>query len=209
MFNLYLIEAESSLRPDWTEYAKAPQAPANYKDAAKIQAYVDAKRETLEKDIEENTALSDIHKIRVATYSPSEKDVFGNLFTDITSRMPVIVIGNRARTLLNWIVRNEKAFGTLFWETGDDDYALESKRIRFYTDLTFGNTRCIPLEDFLFSAKERELLLTDKLISVKRADYRNDINYMRAAMQSLGFRPEWFQITTYDVDKDNKYGNER
>lgn len=207
MFNLYLIEAESNLRPDWTEYAKAPTAPSNYKDETKIRAYIDAKRETLEKEIEEHTALSDIRKLRLATYSPSEKDAFGNLFVDVTSRMPVIVIGKRGRTLLNWIVRNKNAFNLLFVERGDDEYALEGKRIRFYTDLTFGNTKCLTLDEFLFSSKERELLLTDKLIPVDREDYRNDINYMRAALKTLGFRPEWFQISTYDVDKKAKYGN--
>lgn len=200
--NLYLMSATSSLRPDWAEYAKAPTAPSNYKDPDKIQAYIESKRVGLEQEIEKNTRLVDFHQIRIANYKTRQYEVnaFERLWFDLSNHpSETIIIGDRVKTILNWIQRSLTLPTKLFGAAGE----LQSD---MFWVINYGGVKYATLDEFLFSAKERDLLLTDKLISVNRENYRDDINYMRAALQTIGFNPATFQCATYDVDKD-EYGN--
>ena len=201
--NLYLMSATSSLRPDWTEYAKAPTAPSNYKDPEKIQAYIESKRAGLEQEIEKNTRLVDFHQIRIAHYKTVlyDSNVFSRLWYDLFhASSDTIIIGDRVKTILNWMQRSLTLPSKLCDSAGE----LQGD---FFWAINYGGVKYVTLDEFMFSAKERDLLLTDKLIPVKRENYRDDINYMRAALQTLGFNPATFQCATYDVDKDELYGN--
>lgn len=40
----FVIDIETSARPDADQFIKEPEAPSNYKDAAKIEAYINEKR---------------------------------------------------------------------------------------------------------------------------------------------------------------------
>lgn len=198
--NLYLMSATSSLRPDWTEYAKAPEAPSNYKDPEKIRAYVEAKRANLEKEIEQHTRLVDFHKIKVARYDSSQKSyshAWSKLSWDVINNpSSTYIVGNKGRTILNMMVRNEDVLHDVF---GDD---IDGRRMVFFLNVNYFGIKYLSFDEFMFSAKEREYLLTEKLIPVKREDYSDDVDYMIAALETFGFDPKSFTKAVYYLDKN-------
>ena len=196
--NLYLIDATSSLKPDWAEYVKAPEAPKNYKDPEKIQAYVEAKRANLEKEIAANTRLVDFRRIKIGCYDPEHKSymtIWNRLLFDVINNSDrTFVIGNQGKTILNRIACDKEIFCDIFGESSID------KRMDFFFRSNYIGVKYLSFEEFIFNSKEREYLLTEKIVPVKREDYPDEVAYMCAALESFGFESKSFSSALYCVD---------
>lgn len=113
-----------------------------------------------------------------------------------------MVVGDRVRTILNWLCRDPETYKSIFTNHGN------IMRELFFWEVNYFLSRIVTLEEFLFNSKERDLLLTDKLVPVRREDYSDEMAYMQEAIvRMLGFNPDGFMTTTYDVITGQKSGD--
>ena len=181
---IYLVGGGNlRLRQDWRDFTRAPEAPANYKDPLKIEAYVQQKLETLEEEIMEST-------IALLEVSDAKFEFSGDPVSPLPSGFSV----DRLAALLE---ENEVTFvGTkailyaLFCHPYDMDHnAIKDIRKAILT----GKIRFIPLEDMLFSSGDKKYLLIAKLMP-ERQDNESGMDYVKRVL-------DLFNITNGNWEK--------
>lgn len=150
-----------SLVQGWEQQVKAPEAPANYKDPAKIEEYVAKKRQTLYLDVLENCpSLWDVHDVTL--YAPLELSIEMPDGLNMTEALDylfgpealpgfdrIVVIGENADKLLRAVYLRELP-------EEDELYADDHQRVA-----TLVAGKRIPTmtpESLLFTAEERKFL---------------------------------------------------
>lgn len=158
MSRYILIEGAVSLRPDWKEFVKAPEAPSNYKKPEVIADYIRSKMETLEEEVKQNcpslltvqNVVFACHKDLGVVEASSAAEVILLAFAEaMQNNNRLFVIGEK--NILNAYVGHP---------SDTDSFAIRDLR-----ELVWGGrVTCCTLEDFRFTVQERKMLITDKLM---------------------------------------------
>lgn len=150
-----LIQATQELRPDYRRFLKAPQAPKNYKDQAKISAYIAEKVDGLSDALASgSTAMVTFSDIRVkvlAEKSKSAEPMSG-------SRQPVYVVSYSNNPT---VVSSQALSKCNVHRFKDGDTSLADV-IRDKVEYGCVVHYMKPL-DFFVSKTDQELLLCDRL----------------------------------------------
>lgn len=148
---IYLIgDANFSLRPDWKEFVKAPEAPSNYKDPEKIREYLDKKMQSVEADILSTTVSLFVVQCPVFAVSASvEGDTLEQKICNLLWEDEITYFGNRA--VLYALFADATPSDSVYMK--DVRKALFTRSINFQT-----------LEDMRFTSGDRKMLLTEKLM---------------------------------------------
>ncbi len=151
---IYIIgDAQFNLRPDWKEFVRAPEAPANYKDPDKIREYLDKKMQSIEADVLTTTvSLFEVTKPEFAVSSSVKGESLEEQLCNLLWDDELTFIGNRA--VLYGLFADVKPDESVF--VRDVRKALFTRAITFTT-----------LEDMRFTSGDRKMLLVEKLMPVR------------------------------------------
>lgn len=192
------------LKPNWRDYARAPQAPSNYKDPDKIEAYIQEKEEALESRILNETGiLTDFTEIQIgvelhAWSGEVSNGIFFNQLGSITSDYREgIILGDNAKGIIRTLFREPRYDDSWFYDPDWDAYTDWKGAYRYIHDNLLENSgvRFMTLEEFLFTREERELLLTGKLLNCDIDRKAQPVAYMQAVLEKFGYGPKWHTMT--------------
>ena len=158
MSRYVLIEGEFSLRPDWKEFVKAPEAPSNYKKPEVIAEYIRAKMETLEEEVRQNCpSLLTVRNVLFAC----QKDL-GIVETSSAAEAILLAMSEALQNNDRLLVIGEKQILNAYvaHPSETDSFAIRDLREAVWN----GRVTCCTLEDFRFTSSERKMLITDKLM---------------------------------------------
>lgn len=175
-----LIFGEMELRNDWRVFARLPEAPRNYKDPIKITEYVAEKVRSLEEDVKRNCPwLLTLKNMKLEV--PEEVLEGGKFETADTLLYNLLTLDLELRC-------GEKPDGRVIFLGPDASQILKVWSLESGERLKGGagvrraavhfGFRCESLETLFFSAEERKMLLTDKLLEPFKGEsemetYRN------------------------------------
>ena len=182
---IYLVGGGNlRLRQDWRDFTRAPEAPANYKDPLKIEAYVQQKLETLEDEIMASTmALLEVVNPKFEYCGSTDEPFYSEMpldrFAELVTKNDVTFVGSKA------------IMYSVFCHPWDYDDA-PTKHIR--QAILTGKIKFITLEEMLFSSGDRRLLLIDKLLPERKSD-ESGIDYTKRVLDLYSItNGDWHKI---------------